>query len=286
MSEKSRIKVIVPFHNPGSHFDLCVNSILTQDFEGYDILFIDDGSTDESYSKIPACTFKTDSKGEPLKDKEGRLIIEERHPLLEVTKCDKINAWKASERMTALPNIHNAIVNFCENPDDIVFILYGDDWLPSKGSLKKVWEAYSDSKCLLTYGSARLSDGRKSYSAKYTDKEFRNLRAVTPKFSHPLTFRKSLYDKFLNGDNDFKNFKNRKGEWFTMCSNYALAYPLMELAGLDNVHHIQEPIYVYNIDNPLNSEKSNPDLYYQIQDEIQSKKPLNNEISDNQQQEQ
>lgn len=281
MSEKSRIKVIVPFFNPGDHFDLCVNSILTQDFEGYDILFVDDGSTDGSYQKIPACTFKTNETGEPLKDEEGRLIIEERHPLLETTKCDKINAWKASERLTALPNIHNAIINFCENPDDIVFILYGDDWLPSKNVLKAVYQEYEQSNCLITYGSARLSDGRKSYSSAYTEKEFKNLRMVTPKFSLPITFRKSLYLDLLGQDPNFYHFTDNKGEWFKMCSNYALAYPLLELAGLSKTSHIKEVIYVYNTDNPLNSEKTNPDQYYQIQDEIQSKKPIRNEISDN-----
>lgn len=281
MSEKSRIKVIVPFYNPGDHFDLCINSILTQDYEGYDILFVDDGSIDGSYQKIPACTFRTNEKGEAMKDEDGRLIIDDRHPLLETTKCDKINAWKASERLTALPNIHNAIVNFCENPDDIVFILYGDDWLPGKTTLKRISEEYENTGCLLTYGSAKLSDGRKSYSSQYTEKEFNNLRSVTPKFSLPLTFKKSLYDDLLKLDSKFYHFTDKKGEWFTLCSNYALAYPLMELAGHSKVSHIKDTIYVYNIDNPLNSEKTNPDLFYQIQEEIQNKNPIKNEIPNN-----
>jgi glycosyltransferase involved in cell wall biosynthesis len=274
MSEKSRIKVIVPFYNPGDYFDLCINSILTQDFEGYDILFIDDGSNDGSYEKIPACTFKTNEKGEPLKDEEGRLIIEERHTLLESTKCDKINAWKASERLTALPNIHNGIVNFCENPDDIVFLLYGDDWLPSKNVLKRIYEEYQNEDCLMTYGSARLSDGKKSYSSAYTEKEFKSLRMVTPKFSWPLTFKKSLYDQFIKTDKNFDQFKDEKGEWFKMCSNYAIAYPLLNLAGHSKVKHINDCLYVYNIDNPLNSEKTNPDLYYKTLDAIQNKEEI------------
>lgn len=274
MIENSRIKVIIPFHNPGDYFDLCINSVLTQDFEGYDILFIDDASTDGSYSKIPACTYKSNENGEPIKDENNQLIIEEKHPLLEITKCDRVNAWKASERMTALPNIHNGIVNYCQNPDDIIFILYGDDWLPGKNVLKRVFEEYQKHDCLMTYGSARLSDGRKSYSTTYSEKEFSNIRMITPKFSWPLTFKKSLYDDFLKIDNKFSHFTDSEGKWFTMCSNYALAYPLMEIAGYSKVRHIQDPLYIYNTDNPLNSEKTNPDLFYKIQDEIQSKKSL------------
>lgn len=281
MSENSRIKVIVPFHNPGDHFDLCINSILTQDFEGYDILFIDDASTDGSYQKVPACTYRTDEKGEPVKDENGQLVIDTKHPLLETTKCDRVNAWKANKRLTALPNIHNGIMNSCESPDDIVFILYGDDWLPGKNTLKRVMQEYRDHGCLMTYGSAKLSDGKRSYSSAYTEKEFDNLRMVTPKFSWPFTFKKSLYDRLLEADRKFSNFIDTKGEWYTMCSNYALAYPLMEIAGHSMVRHIQDVIYVYNVDNPLNSEKNSPDLYYRIQEEIQSKKSMKYETSDN-----
>lgn len=274
MSEKSRIKVIIPFYNPGDHLDLCINSILTQDYEGYDILFIDDASTDDSYSKIPACTYRSDEKGNPIKDENGQMIIEERHPLLEVTKCDNINAWKASQRMTALPNIHNAIVNFSTNPDDIIFILYGDDWLVGRKVLSRISEEYQNPECLLTYGSSKLSDGKRSYSSDYTEKEFENIRMVTPKFSWPLTFRRSLYGRLLESDPKFSHFLDSKGEWYKMCSNYALAYPLMELAGFSGVKHIKDPIYIYNVDNPLNSERGNPDRYYETLDSIQNKPTL------------
>lgn len=279
MEKKGRIKVIVPFHNPGDFFDLCINSILTQDFEGFDILFIDDASTDGSYDKIPACTYKVDENGQTIKDEENRLIIDERHPLLENTKCDVINAWRASERMTALPNIHNGIVNFCESPEDIIFILYGDDWLPGKKTLQRVWEEYQNGDCLMTYGSAKLSDGKRSYSSSYSEKEFRHLRLVTPKFSWPLTFKKKLYDELLKKDKKYENFIDSRGEWFTCCSNYALAYPLMELAGHSHVKHISEIIYIYNTDNPLNSERVNPDLYYEVLDNIQGKKSMAENIN-------
>lgn len=287
MSEKGKIKVIIPFHNPGNYFDMCINSVLTQDFEGFDILFIDDGSTDDSYSKIPACVYKTDEKGEPIKDENNHLVIEEKHPLLEITKCDIINAWKASERLTALPNIHNGIMNFSNNPDDIIVILYGDDWFSGKNALQRIYGEYESTGCLFTYGSARLSDGRKSYSSQYSEKEFDHLRITTPKFSHPLTFKRSLYNKLLEKDEKLESFTDSKGEWFSVASNYAIAYPLMELAGFSNVRCIKDILYTYNVENPLNSEKMNPDLYYSVLDTIQSRKSMNekpneeNENTDN-----
>lgn len=274
MIKNYRIKVIIPFYNPGDYFDMCINSVLTQDYENYDVLFIDDSSTDDSYNKIPACTYRTDENNEPIRDENGKIIITEIHPILEVTKCLNVNAWKSSKRLTALPNIHNAIINTCSDPDDIIFILYGDDWLSNKNVLKKINEIYNEKNCLLTYGSSKLTDGKKCYSSVYQEKEFPILRRITPKFSHPITFKKSLYDKYCELDTKFDYFTDEKGEWFTVCSNYALFYPLADLAGFQNTFHISDLLYFYNIENPLNSEKNNTDLYSNTLDIIQNKKQL------------
>jgi len=123
MIKNNKIKVIIPFHNPGDYFDMCVNSVLTQDYDNYEVLFIDDFSNDDSYNKIPACIYQTDDKNEPIRNEKGELIITEIHPILEITKCSKVNAWRSSRRLTALPNIHNAIINACTDPEDIIFVL-------------------------------------------------------------------------------------------------------------------------------------------------------------------
>lgn len=274
MSKKNKIKVIIPFHNPGDYLDMCINSVLTQDYDNYDVLFIDDCSTDDSYNKIPACTYQTDHNNEPIKDEKGELIISEIHPILEITKCNKVNAWRSNKRLTALPNIHNAIINACEDPEDIIFILYGDDWLVNKNVLSKINNYYNENDCLLTYGTAKLSDGKKCYSSVYTEKEFSVIRRVTPKFSHPITFKKSLYAKFMEVDPSCLSYVDDSGSWFSCCSDMAIFYPLAELAGFNKTFHINDVIYIYNKENPLNSEKSNPDLYFNTQDLIQNKKTL------------
>jgi glycosyltransferase involved in cell wall biosynthesis len=274
MSKNNKIKVIIPFHNPGDFLDMCINSVLTQDYDNYDVLFIDDSSTDDSYNKIPACTYQTDENNEPVRDEKGELIITEIHPILEITKCNKVNAWRSNKRLTALPNIHNAIINASQDPDDIIFILYGDDWLVNKNVLSKINDYYNQTNCLLTYGSAKLSDGKKCYSGPYSEKEFSVIRRITSKLSHPITFKNSLYSKFMETDPLFKSFTDENGSWFSCCSNMAIFYPLAELAGFNNVLHIKDVIYIYNVDNPINSEKTNSDLYYNTQDLIQNKKSL------------
>lgn len=272
--KKNKIKVIIPFHNPGDYFDMCINSVLTQDYENFDVLFIDDCSTDDSYNKIPACVYKTDENNEPVKDEKGDLVITDIHPILEITKCKNVNAWKSNRKLTALPNIHNAIINVSKEPDDIIFILYGDDWLINKTVLSKINDFYNKNNCLMTYGSAKYSDGKKYYSAPYQEKDFNIIRRINRKFSHPLTFRKSLYNKFCEIDPQFESFKFKNNEWMTSCSIQAIFYPLADLAGFNSCQHMNDLIYVYNTDNPLNSEKTNTDLYYDTLDCIQDKKPL------------
>ena len=45
---KQRVSVIVPVYNVEKYLARCVDSILAQDFSDYEILLIDDGSTDSS----------------------------------------------------------------------------------------------------------------------------------------------------------------------------------------------------------------------------------------------
>ena len=42
------ISVIVPVYNAGVYLEKCVNSILDQTFTDYELILVDDGSTDQS----------------------------------------------------------------------------------------------------------------------------------------------------------------------------------------------------------------------------------------------
>ena len=47
----SMVSVIVPIYNAEDTLDYCVKSILSQTFEDYELLLVDDGSTDNSGKK-------------------------------------------------------------------------------------------------------------------------------------------------------------------------------------------------------------------------------------------
>jgi glycosyltransferase involved in cell wall biosynthesis len=274
MSEKlNKIKVVVPFYNPGAFLDNCINSVLTQDYENYEVLFIDDMSTDGSYQKIPACTFKMNPDGTPAKNEEGHIIIEDTHPLLKKTKCKNVLAWRSSQRNTALPNIHNAVMHFSQDPDDIIVLLDGDDWLLGKGVLTYLNDFYNEHDCWVTYGSASWTDGRKCFSRPYTEQEFKYLRSTPFKVSHLRSFRAGVYHAIGKQDNDFKCFKEIKDDsWYKMTYDVAIYFPLMEVAGFNKVKHNPKPLYVYNRGNPISDDKVSQETQTRIHEEISGKK--------------
>lgn len=46
--DKNRISLIVPVYNAEDYLDRCLRSILSQDFESFEVILVDDGSTDSS----------------------------------------------------------------------------------------------------------------------------------------------------------------------------------------------------------------------------------------------
>ena len=45
---KVAISVIIPVYNAEDYLDRCLKSILSQDFSSYEVILVDDGSTDSS----------------------------------------------------------------------------------------------------------------------------------------------------------------------------------------------------------------------------------------------
>ena len=269
---KNKIKIIVPFYNPGIFLDRCINSLLTQDYDNYEILFVDDCSTDGSFSKIPAVKYKGDENGELLKDENGEPIVEYKHPLLDKTKCKNILAWRSGERMTALPNLHNGIMRFATDPDDIVVIVDGDDWLFNKKVLTYINDYYNQHpECWMMYGSSKWTDGRQCCARPYTEEDFKDIRKAPFKISHIRTFRAGLYHKIGQQDQDFNCMKGSDGKWYTMTYDVAMFLPMLEMAGLEHIYYNDKPLYMYNRENPISDDKVNQALQTQIHIEISKK---------------
>jgi glycosyltransferase involved in cell wall biosynthesis len=269
----NKIKVIASFYNPGKFLETNVNSLLTQDYENYEILYINDCSTDKSELVIPSCYFKIKSDGTPELDLEGKPVIDndKTPPILQMTKCKGVTLWNSSQRNTALPNIHNGVINFCTDPDDIVVIVDGDDTLLGRGALSSVNDFFNEHDCWFSYGSCIWTSGHKDFSRPYSKENFDNIRKVPFQISHLRAWRAGAYHQIAKQDPEMKCFKDKNGEFLTMSYDTCLCFPLCEICGFDKVKHNSKQLYIYNRDNPISEDKVDQSLQTAVHMEVSSR---------------
>ncbi len=236
---KNRIVVITPFYNPGEFLEQCVASLMSQKYENFHVVFIDDASTDGAFDRLP----KDDSR---------------------------VTIIKNDVRKTALENLHNALMNNCE-PDDIAVFVDGDDWLPNKKVLSYVNDFYNENDCWVMYGQSSWTDGRRGFASAYPESEFNNLRKLPFRVSHLRTFRAGLYQKIQEQDPQFLSIKDSSGEFYKMTYDVAIMFPVMEMAGYDKVKFNDTILYVYNRSNPISDDRVNQQLQWDIHTEIAAK---------------
>lgn len=237
---KNKIKVITPFYNPGEFLETCVNSLMSQKYDNFNVIFVDDCSNDGSYNLLP-------------KDDERAIIV------------------KNEVRKTALENIHDAIMNHCD-PNDIVVLVDGDDWLPNKNTLSHINDFYNQSDCWIMYGQANWTDGRRGFASAYSEEEFKNLRKSQFRVSHIRTFRAGLYQKIKEQDSEFSCMKDANGDFYKMTYDVAIMFPILEMAGVEKVAFNDMILYIYNRNNPISDDKVNQQLQWNIHTEISNKK--------------
>lgn len=92
-----KISVIVPFYNSSNTIERCVDSILSQTYTNFEVLLVNDGSTDQSLSLI---------EKNYAKDKRIRLI-------------DKLHAGVSSARNLGLQKAQGDYIQFIDSDDYI-----------------------------------------------------------------------------------------------------------------------------------------------------------------------
>lgn len=245
----NKIKVIIPFYNPGSFLEQCIATTMSQKYDNYEVIFIDDMSTDGSYDKLPH-------------DNDKAIVI------------------KNTTRKTALENIHNAIMNHCDE-DDIVVLLDGDDWFPNKKVLQYVDEQYQEHDCWIMYGQASWTDGRRGFASAYPVEEFKNVRTAPFRVSHLRTFRAGLYQSIKDQDPTFSHLKDEDGNFYRWSYDTAMMFSIMEMAGYEKTRFNDTILYIYNRDNPISEDKVNQQAQWDVHRAVSKKEPMMQIVSYN-----
>ena len=236
----NRFVFIIPFRNVRPFIKDCVQSLLVQDNKNWIAIFCDDASTDGTINELP---------------KDDRIIIR-----------------RNESRISALPNIHNGIMESNLKDNDIICILDGDDLLIRPDAIDIIDNLYND-ETLLTYGQYIWPNGAGGHCIAYTPETFINLRKGGYWASHIRTFKYKLYKELLNQDPNLNCYKNNKGEFYTITYDIAIMTPLMEMAGFNKIKFNPQPVYYYRI-HPQNDHFVDADLQKKVADEIFNKSPF------------
>ena len=239
----NHFKVIVPFYNVEKWIKVCIRSIKAQDYKDFQCVLLDDMSTDST----------------------AKIVREE------IGNDPRFTFVEVQEKAFALKNIYDGIALSNPAPEDVIVTLDGDDWLSRRDVLTVLNQVYSTSDCRMTYGSyAEYPSGKKGKFAKKIPEEWiahKQLRVAPWQASHLRTFKYDLWNRI-----DVKDLQDASGTFYRMAWDLAFMFPMLEMAGQSSVH-IGDPLYVYNMSNPLNDHKIDNGLQIKTENEIRQKTP-------------
>lgn len=172
----TKLSIIIPVYNIEPYITNCLNSILNQPFKDFEIICVNDGSTDNSLAELKKC-------------RDERLVI-----------IDKKNEGSGVARNTALAAACG----------EYIFFVDGDDWLEENSLQKIIEEADRLNTDILIFGGLSYYEGNGKnggYSAnklpkKYMNKVFSAEDIKKDIFKFPSTAWTKLYRReFLQKNN-------------------------------------------------------------------------------------
>ena len=234
--------IIVPVFNAEKYLEKCLNSIIKQSYENFQVNIIDDCSTDSSYE---LCS----------------------------TICSgykNFHISKNSRRLGALNNIYKLLnLRIKEPAKTIDILLDGDDYLYSGDVLNILYDKYLNTNCLITYGSHLSSKGVQGKKYPRLIREFNLYRKYFWYASHLKTFR---HDLWLSMDHN--DLLDQNGQYYPVASDLALMFPMLEMAG-NRQEFVKDLMYVYNDQNPISDHKIRRKEQLLAAKEIRKKKRYN-----------
>jgi len=223
-----RFIVVIPVYNGEQWIERCLDSIISQDYNDYEVIIIDDCSTDNTWDKISKYHF-----------------------------CKLHNQNRIG---SGLANTVHGIQLLSDDPEDVIVSIDGDDYLADNNVLSYLNTIYQED-VWLTYGSflplsERFSGTCQPFEKVRILKEDGNYGYITLSSqtyrksglwvtSHLRTFKKWLWDKI-----DDKDLRDETGEYYKLAWDMSYMYPMIEMAGT-HIRFIDKILYYYNDLNPI-----------------------------------
>lgn len=223
MEKQNKFKIITPSYNNEEWVEYNIASILNQTYKNYEVLYINDASTDNTYNQVVSI----------IKEMPDWTIINN-------------NTNKG-----AMYNYSHELEEFLLDDDSIIIHLDGDDWLYDESVLEKFNMFYNNHDCWMTYGGFVVWNGFDEqptlpYPQSTPFPEFihrhKLYRQDHWRASHLRTYRSFLY-KSIN-INDFVSKLDDKLYWHA--ADLAMQYPCLEMCTPEKIGLIDFYACVYN----------------------------------------
>lgn len=206
---KDLISIIIPFFNSASTLDSCIKSVLSQSIDNYEILLIDNSSTDNS--------------------KKIAIFYSEKYKFIHYYNIKNRNVSLA--RNTGLKNANGNIICFVDS-DDIIH----------KNYLKIMYENFKNNDlviCSFTTSKYKLND-RIKYTNKFNNKESFKLILKNKKI-RGYVWNKLFKKDIIRENNIIFNDKLRIGEDIDFVFDY--------LRCCNDVVYVNSNLYYYNMNS-------------------------------------
>lgn len=235
--DTSKIIVVTTLYNAEKYIPLCLQTLNQQSYNNFHCYITDDMSTDKS----------VELSKNIIGNDERFTIIENKEKLYQPGNYDQV--IRNNDRI---------------NDNDIIVEVDGDDWLPTKNVLQRVYDLYTDKNVWIANGSFVYHDGRPGFSKKQTNLE--SLRTSVMTASHIRTWKAFLWRKILVDD-----LKDTDGKYWKISGDLSFMFPMLEMSGEEHYRFMPEINYVYNEENPINDHKVDIKSVVEVANKIRSK---------------
>lgn len=266
-STERHMVIVTAVRNQEKYIRHNIISVQNQRYTNYTHVIINDQSTDNT-------------------DKEITNQINEIQNDMTNGREKNIRYIKNDVRKYALENQLNQIAKFSKDPEDIIILLDGDDWLQyDPDILTYINDEYDFHNYRMTYGSSYGFGSGLYYMAQsypswiHQTKEYRHyLFEWKIPMTHLRTFKNELISKipqkyFLCEDKN-EQYSMYKNKVYTIQSDVQMMLPMLELCDEKEIGVINKLTMIYNDQNELNDYKTQHDFQNQMRDEIYSKPVL------------
>lgn len=236
--------IVAPSYNNELWYEKNLQSIISQTYPHWSLIYINDCSSDAT----------------------SMLVDQFIHNHGIVDKCQLIHNTK---RAGAMANFYHAIRSV--KGHKVIVHLDGDDWFSHPRVLEQVAKAYEDKNVWMTYGNYVMEPNPNNvpsvcapFPAKIMkERKFRSHPWVS---SALRTYYATLFHRIKK-----KDFLH-EGKFFSVASDLAFMFPMLEMASRGHIHFIEDVLYIYNRQTPINDDRVRYEEQLKIDQVIRQKK--------------